>query len=96
MRVKIERIGESFRLLLPKEVMEQCGFGQEATMVVQDKRLIVTSGPRLARQGWADALRALSQQEIDRDFAELGAFRETADEWDTTEWQWPCPEDEKI
>ena len=76
-------------MILPKELLDACGFGTEATVTVQDKSLVVTPGPSRAREGWAEALQAIPQAELDRDFAELQAFRETPNEWDATEWQWP-------
>ena len=97
MQTRIEKIGEGFALLLPKELVDACGFGSEATVTLQDKALIVTSGPRRARQGWQEALRGLPQAELDRDFDQLQAFRELPGEWDATEWQWPGTDaDEKI
>jgi antitoxin component of MazEF toxin-antitoxin module len=96
-QAKIEKIGDGFGLLLPKELLDACGFGSEATVMLQDKTLIVSAGPRRAREGWAEALRTIPQQELDRDFAELQAFRETPDEWDATEWRWPGRDaDEKV
>lgn len=89
MQAKIEKIGDGFGLLLPKELLEACGFGSEATIRVENRTLVVTAGPRRAREGWAEALRAIPQVELDRDFAELQAFRETPHEWDAIEWQWP-------
>ena len=96
-QTKIEKMGDGFGLMLPKELLEACGFGSEATVTLQDKTLIVSASPRRAREGWAEALRAIPQQELDRDSAELQAFRETPDEWDATEWQWPGTNaDEKV
>ena len=88
-QAKIEKVGDGFGLLLPRELMEACGFGGEATVTVQGKTLIVTPQPCRVREGWAEALRAIPQGELDRDFTELQAFRETPDEWEATEWQWP-------
>jgi antitoxin component of MazEF toxin-antitoxin module len=97
MQTKIEKIGEHFGLILPKELLEACGFGTEATVTVQDQTLVVAPGPRRSRQGWTEALRAIPQEELDRDFTALQAFRETPDEWDATEWQWPSADaNEKI
>lgn len=97
MQAKIQRVGDGFGLLLPKELLDACGFGSEATVTVQDKTLVVSPGPRRARDGWAEALRAIPQGELDRDFAELQAFREAPHEWDATEWQWPDTDaDEKV
>ena len=69
----------NFGLLLAKELLDACGFGREATVTVQDNTLIVAPGPRRGREGLAEALRAIRQEEVDRDFAELQAFRETLD-----------------
>lgn len=97
MQAKIQRVGDEFGLLLPKELLDACGFGSEATVTVQDKTLVVSPGPRRARDSWAEALRAIPQGELDRDFAELQAFREAPHEWDATEWQWPDTDaDEKV
>ncbi len=96
-QAKIERIGDRFGLVLPKELLDACGFGSEATVTVQDKTLVVSPGPRRAREGWPEALAQIPQEELDRDFRELQAFRETPNEWDATEWQWPdTASDEKV
>jgi len=77
MQAKIEKIGDEFGLILPAELIQACGFGAEATVTVQDKTLVVTPAPRRPRDGWADALRNIPQEELDRDFEDLRAFRET-------------------
>ncbi len=88
-QAKIEKIGDGFGLLLPKELLDACGFGSEANVTVRDKTLVVSPGPRRVREGWAAALARIPQEAVERDFAELQAFRETPDEWDATDWQWP-------
>jgi antitoxin component of MazEF toxin-antitoxin module len=94
---KIKKIGDGFGLVLPRELLDACGFGDEATVTVRDKTLVVSPGPRRAREGWAEALAAIPRAELDRDFAELQAFRETPNEWDATDWQWPgTTADEKV
>ena len=89
MQAKIERIGDGFGLLLPKELLDACGFGTAATVTVLNRTLVVTAGPRRAREGWAEALGAIPQTELDRDFAELETLRESPNKWDDTDWQWP-------
>jgi antitoxin component of MazEF toxin-antitoxin module len=97
MQAKIEKIGDGFGLILPKELLDVCGFGSEATVTVQDKSLVVSPQPRQAREGWAEALARIPQAELGRDFEELQAFREAPHEWDATEWQWPhSAADEKV
>jgi len=81
-QTKIEKIGDGFGLLLPKELLEACGLGAEVTVTVQNSSLIVSPGTQKPRQGWAEALRAIPQAELDRDFEELQSFRDTPDEWD--------------
>jgi antitoxin component of MazEF toxin-antitoxin module len=96
-RTKIKRIGDRFSLLLPKELLEACGFGSEATVTVRDKSLIVTPQPSRARAGWSEALARIPQEVLGRDLAELEGFREAPDEWTTSEWQWPDAQtDEKV
>ena len=97
MQAKIERIGDGFGLLLPKELLDACGFGTAATVTVLNRTLVVTAEPRRAREGWSEALEAIPPAELDRDFAELETLCETPNKWDDTEWQWPAPAaDEKI
>jgi hypothetical protein len=88
-QAKFEKVGGGFGLLLSKKPLDGCGFGSEATVTVQDKTLVATPGPRLARESWAEALRAIPQEDLDRDFAKLQSFRQTPHEWDATDWQWP-------
>lgn len=75
-------MGDGFGLLLPKELLDACGFGTEATVKVQDKTLVISPSPHRAREGWAEALRAIPEQELERDFEELQAFREAPHKWD--------------
>lgn len=89
MQTKIMKLGDGFGLLLPKELLDACGFGTEATVTVENNTLVVSPQPRQAREGWAKALQAIPQAELDRDFAELQSFRETSHEWDATKWQSP-------
>ena len=91
MQAKIEKIGDRFGLLLPKEVVEACGFGGEATVTVNDKTLVVTPYPGRARDEWEEAIRSIPQDAIDRDFEELKDFRDMPNQWDEHGWQWPEP-----
>jgi antitoxin MazE len=96
-QTKIEKIGDEFGLLLPKELLEACGFGPEVTVTVQNSTLIVSRAHQKARQGWAEALRAIPQAELDRDFEELQSFRDAPGERDATGFTWPDGgTDEKI
>jgi antitoxin MazE len=78
--MKIEKIGDEFGLLLPRKLLEACGLGEEVTVTFQNSTLIVSQAPQPAREGWAEALRAIPQSELDRDFAELQPFRDAPGE----------------
>ena len=78
MQTKIEKIGDGFGLLLPKELLEACGFGAEVTVTVQNSTLVASPESQKARQGWAEALRAIPKAELDRDFEELQSFRDAS------------------
>lgn len=89
MHAKIEKAGDGFSLLLPKELIEACGLGREVNVTVRDKTLVVAGEHRSARAGWDEAIRNIPQEAIDRDFEELRAFREMPNQWDAHGWQWP-------
>jgi hypothetical protein len=96
-QAEIEKIGERFGLILPKEVLDACGFGTEANVRVEEKALIVTANPLPGHGGWEEAIRTIPQELIDRDFDGLRDFRETRNEWDEHGWQSPdAGSDEKI
>jgi len=84
-------MGDGFGLLLPKELIEECGFGPEVSITVRDKTLVVAGQDRSARIGWDEAIRNIPQEAIDRDFEELRGFREMPNEWDAQRWEWPEP-----
>lgn len=89
MQTKIAKIGDEFGLVLPKHILDACGFGTEATVTVQDGTLIVRPSDRNPREGWGKAIDAIPEDVLQRDFADLKSFRETADEWGSDEWKWP-------
>lgn len=89
-------MGDGFGLLLPKELLDACGFGQEATVTVQNKSLIVTPGPGRVREGWAEAARQMRERGDDLT-PELQQWQQVRDEWDEKEWTWPGSDsDEKV
>ncbi len=89
MQTKIEKFGRGFGLVVQKELLDACGFETEGTVTLMGKTLVVTPQPREVRQGWEEAMRSISQGELDRDFVELGALRKTMRTWDDKKWQWP-------
>ena len=86
MQTKLEKLGDDFGLLLPKELIEACGFGSEVNVTLQGHQLVVSAKPNPARQGWAEAMEGIPPEAIDRDWAELGDFREAPHKWDADAW----------
>ena len=56
MQLKIEKMGDGFGLQLPKELLDACGIGEQATVIVQNRTLIVASPNWRPRQGWDEAM----------------------------------------
>ena len=75
-------------MILPKELLDACGFGTEATVSVENRTLVVTPAPGRVRQGWAEAARQMRERGDDLT-SELQEWDEVPDEWDAAEWQWP-------
>jgi len=66
MRTSIHRIGNSQGVLIPKPLLAQLGLGREVELTVEDGALVLRKPARGAREGWADASKALA---ADRDDA---------------------------
>ena len=89
MHARIEKMGDGFGLRLPERLLKACGLGEDVNLAVRDKTLVITPARKAARTSWAEAIQKIPQEALDRDYAELQAFRETHEEWDAHGWQWP-------
>ena len=67
MQTKIEKLGDGFALRLTKELLDACGIGEEATVIVQNRTLIVAAPNWRPRQGWAEALERLNASGTNED-----------------------------
>ncbi len=78
MQAKIEKMGDGFGLMLPKELLDACGIGdgEEATVIVQNRTLIVAAQDWRPRQGWDEALKR-----ADASSADEGEDQETLAHW---------------
>ena len=75
MHARIEKMGDGFGLRLPKRLLETCGLGEEVSVTVRDKTLVIGPAPTGARTGWTEAIQNIPQEALDRDYEELQAFR---------------------
>src|SRR5258708_3284113 len=67
MQAKIEKIGDGFAMLLPKELLDACGISEEATVIIQNRTLIVAAPNWRPRQGWDDALKCFGAAATEED-----------------------------
>ena len=84
MKTNLVRIGNSRGIRIPKPVIEQCGFGEEVELEVQNNELVIRSSTR-TREGWSTAFAHMSEVGDDE---LLDRVAETLAEWDQEEWEW--------
>jgi antitoxin component of MazEF toxin-antitoxin module len=89
METKIAKIGNEFGLVLPKQMLDACGFGTDATVTVQNGTLLVKPSARKPREGWAAAIDAIPNDVLQRDYDEMTAFGEIPDAWEPRDWHRP-------
>jgi antitoxin MazE len=81
MQVDIVPIGNSKGIRIPKALLEQCGFGESAQIVLEDNHIVLSPVVQ-PRQGWDAAFEAMAIKHDD----ELPDAPPTA--FDESEWQW--------
>lgn len=69
-------------------LLKQCPLGEDVDVSVERDALVIRPVRRQPRQGWAEALAAVPDHELERDQADLAAFRETPHDWDHKDWEW--------
>jgi antitoxin MazE len=60
MRATIRRVGNSQGVLIPKAILAQLGLENEVDMAVEDNALVIRKPQAKAREGWAEASRAVA------------------------------------
>ena len=80
MKTELIRIGNSRGVRIPKPLIEQCGFGEEVELRVQDECLII-SPKRLPRENWEEQFRRAGSPKNDLLDTGVNAF-------DRSEWRW--------
>ena len=84
MKATVVKIGNSRGIRIPKPVFEQCGFGAEVDLEVDNQKLIIRSANQ-PRKGWAKAFQAMAERGDD---ALLEHDTEAGSTWDEEEWEW--------
>jgi len=83
MKIALQRLGNSKAVVIPKAILDKCGFDREVEMRVEDKRVIL-SPARPVREGWEEAFRKAAQRPSD----EALLPEHLSEEWDREEWTW--------
>lgn len=65
MRTKIRRMGNSQGVLIPKPVLAQLGLEDEVEMEVEHDAIVLRRPKHRAREGWAEASKALAESGSD-------------------------------
>lgn len=60
MKATIRKMGNSQGVLIPKPILEQLGFEGEAEMTVENGGLVLRKPRKAAREGWAEASKAIA------------------------------------
>jgi antitoxin component of MazEF toxin-antitoxin module len=69
-------------------LLKQCPLGEDVDVSAERDALVIRPMRRQRRQGWAEALAVVADHELERDQADLAAFRETPHDWDRKDWEW--------
>lgn len=82
LHLQIRQIGNSRGVVIPKAILEQVGFDDEADLVIEGGKLILSKSKKNPREGWAEDSKAIS--EAGEDSLVLGDFMNEGDE----DWVW--------
>ena len=82
LHLHIRQIGNSRGVVIPKAILEQIGFDDQADLAIEGDRLVLSKPKKNPREGWAEDSRAIA--EVGEDELVLGDFMNEADE----DWVW--------
>jgi len=83
MKTTLVAIGNSRGVRIPKPFIEQCAFGTEAFMTVEQGAVVIRPA-RKSRSGWGEAFQKMAEQKDDILIDETMS----ASKWDASEWEW--------
>jgi antitoxin MazE len=65
MKVNIVSIGNSKGIRIPKSILEQCNFNNEAELEVENNKIVIKPLKKKIRQGWDKAFKAMHERKED-------------------------------
>jgi antitoxin MazE len=66
MMTTIRRLGNSRGIIIPKPMLKEAGFEEEAEITIEQGAIVLRKPSRDPRQGWADTSRKLAEAGDDR------------------------------
>ena len=81
MKASIIKIGNSQGVRIPKLLLDQCGFGSEVELEVQNHSLIIKP-TKQTRKNWESAFKKMAQNKDDQ------LIETTSTDWENGEWEW--------
>jgi antitoxin MazE len=83
MKTDLQRIGNSRGVVIPKAILDKCGFDRQVDMRVEGDKLILTPAKGV-RAGWSDAF------EREAKAAPVAPLLpdHLNEQWDSEEWTW--------
>jgi len=88
MNIKTISIAGTCLVPIDPALLKQCPLGEEVDVSAEQNALVIRPVRRKPRQGWAEAVQNVTDNELERDQADLAAFRETPHAWDHKDWEW--------
>jgi antitoxin MazE len=82
LHLQIRQIGNSRGVVIPKAILEQVGFEDEADLIIEGDRLVLSKPKKNPREGWAEDSKRIA--EAGEDSLVLGDFMNEGDE----DWVW--------
>jgi len=65
MKVNIVSIGNSKGVRIPKSILKQCNFNNEAELKVENNKIVIKPLKKKIRQGWDKAFKAMHERKED-------------------------------
>ncbi len=65
MKVNIVSIGNSKGIRIPKSVLDQCNFNNEAELEVENNKIVIKPVRKKSREGWDKAFKLMHERKED-------------------------------
>lgn len=85
MKTKFIKIGNSYRIRIPKSLLRECGIEDIVEVEVRNGQIVITPGKR-NRASWAAAFKKMAEKQDDLLLDNELLLHQT--NWEQKEWEW--------